>query len=298
MIKVETIKKLLECAILSGLVKNKKNHVSVFIIADAESGKSEMIKIMSGYPNTYYTNDLSFKPFLDDILPNVVSEKITHILIPDYINILEHRRASESLTPVLNSFMAEGIKDLKYYGVNKVFPIEVKGGIITGITKQYFDRRIAKWRGIGFLSRMIPVTFRYSETTQQEIHEYIKKGGNLQKEYIKKKELFEKHNIRPNSINVEIPEDIAEKIHFYALGLRDQNKFYVVQRRRNESWGEWTYRIQNYGFRLHEQLRTLAQGICLYNKLEDDKKEFVVDEEDIKTLLELTKFTNFNFTEI
>jgi len=291
MINVEDIKKLLECAILTGYVKDDIS-VSIFMIAKPETGKSELIKTMRDYPNTYYTNELSFKGCIDYILPEVENNRVTHILIPDFINIISHRRASETLIPLLGSLMAEGVKDLKFFGSKKEYPKPIYAGLITGITKEEFDKRIIYWRNIGFLTRTIVITFAYSESTRIKIHEFIRKGNGILREMISKD--FSEY--RQKSLVVEIPEEIALNIEMLAITLTNNNSFYVLNTRDDSGYMKnFQLNLKNYGFRLHNLLRSLIKGICLYNS---NGKRRVVDKEDYDTLIQFVKFINFNFTEI
>jgi len=289
MIKISELKEMLECSILTGIIKNKHNNTSLFFIAKPESGKSEVISLSRDYESVIYTNDLSFAGLIKNIIPQIQNDRLSHIAIPDFINVLSHRRASETLTPVLNSLMAEGVKDLKFYGVENTYPYPIKAGFVTGITKEMFDTRIQTWKNIGFLTRMIVVTYSYSETTRLQIHNYIKDGDSFERDKTQAS-LYEK--FRLNSIDVTIPSEIAVQVQILATALTNQNAIYTMQGRTGRAW---KMDLKGYGFRLHHQLRTLIQGICLYN---GKGVRFEVDETDFNKLQSFTKFMNFNFTEL
>jgi len=296
MINIDKIKKLCECAVLTGYIKNKERTISLLLIADAESGKSELIELMSQYPKTYYTNDISYKGLVEDIIPKFEVYQIGHLLIPDFINPLSHRRASESLIPALNSLLAEGTKDLKFYGSSKVYSWKVKGGLITGITRQLFDKKIITWRDNGFLSRIIPISFKYSEVTKNKIHRSI-----MNNEYIIPEKITKNFKgLEINSFNVKIPERISEKIEILSEGILSLNKRYsLIRNLENGAFQRYNLELSNYGFRLHKQLRTFIQGIALYNfKNPTPKQKIIVSEKDFKDLQELTKFMNFEFTKV
>jgi len=295
MIKIEELKKIIECAILTAYVKNKDRNVNIFLIADAESGKSELLEMFKSYPNILYTNDLSFKPFVDEILPLVERGDKSHIMIPDFINVLGHKKSVDALIPLLNSYLAEGVKDLKYYGVSKTFSTAIKGGILTGITKHIFDKQIVTWRNNGFLSRVIPITFQYSRITEQQIHKSIIEG-----EYYNPTNKIKNMSVfKLNSFNVEIPNLISDKILLLVEQLTNRNKFYTMTSFDNGNFKKYKLELNKYGFRLHKQLRALIQGICIYNtkSIKSDKK-FIVSEEDFKDLVFMIKFMNFDFEEI
>lgn len=292
MIGLNNIQKLLESAVLTGFVKNKYRSTSLLLIGEAESGKSELIELISEYPQTIYTSDLSSKPFIDNIMPKFDRGEVSHILIPDFITPLSHRRASKSLISILNNFLAEGLKEVKFYGSVTEFNNKVSGSLITGVTKRIFENRIKSFRDNGFLSRILPVSYKYSELTQEKIHEYIKNEKYL--EPLSLNSDFK--NFKLNSFNVKIPENIADKVKLIAQHIVDINKTYSVSRSNKKKYNK---KINNYGFRLHKQLRALIKGIALYN-LDDPNPNntIIVTEKDFRDLKELKKFINYNFTKI
>ena len=287
----------MECTILSGYVNPtaQDKTVSLLLIANAESGKSELIKLLQDYLNTYYTNDLSFKGLIDEILPKIERDEITHILIPDFINVLSHRRASETLIPIMNSIMENELKDLKFYGSSRSFSKPIRAGIITGITKPLFESRIKAWQNNGFLSRILPLTFDYSPLTIKEINDHIQRGDYNKSERIEKN--FEMY--KPLSFSVEIPEDIGKRLNLLAETLKERNETYTMSRSYMSKGRDYKIHLQKYGFRLHKQLRSLIKGVCLYNcTIQPEQFTYTVTEKDFDDLMEFTKYMNFGFKEI
>lgn len=294
MIKIKDLQKLIESSILTGYLKNERK-TNFLIIAESESGKSELIKVGGQYKNAFITNKLSYKPLVDKILPRVENKEISHILIPDFISILGSKRASDNLIPALNNFMEEGIENLSFYGSERNFKNPIKGGILTAITKKEFEKHIIKWRDTGFLSRFLTITYCYSDSTVTQIHKFIEKNKHIDE--LKKHKNME--NIDLNSISVDIPSEISERINIIADQLVRNNKNYIFQKKRGESWQNWEVKINNYGFRLHKQLRALIKGICLFNsELKKNKTNYKVTTKDFEDLNGLTKFLNFSYTEI
>jgi len=296
MINLEEIQKLVECAVLTGFVKNKDKGVNLLLIADAESGKSEIIQLLKEMPQVHYTSDLSTKPLIDELMPKFEREEISHLLIPDFITPLSHKKSAETLISILNNLLAEGLKDVKFYGVSRVFSKVVVGHLITGVTKEIFERKIINFRDNGFLSRVLPVTYSYSATTKIKIHNFIESGKYLEPLILKSN--FSEFKL--NSFNVEIPKSIAEKINLISQHLTDKNKSYSLPRfDDNGNFKSWNVNLSKYGFRLHKQLRVLVQGIALYNqKNPNPNKNVKVTEKDFEELQELTKYLNFEFTKI
>lgn len=292
-LNMDNIKKLLHSVIFTHYVKNVDKNISLVFIANPESTKTQLIKLMAQYKTCYYANDISFKIFIDDFLPLVEKGEKQFILIPDFINIVSHRRSFESFLPALNSFMEEGMKDIKYYGVEKSFSHMVKGGLITAVTKEVFERRIVTFKNIGFITRTIPITYKYSIHTIKKIHESIEHEEYLDK-YIEK---LDSDFIRKKKYDVKIPSEISAKINHICeiINLKFQSytlKYFNEEERRMV---EYKLQMNSYGFRLHKQLRTLIKGICLYNS---KLTRFIVNENDYQDLEMFSRYMNFDFNEI
>lgn len=295
MINIQDILKLGECAVLTSFIKNREKNVNLFYIAEAESGKSEIIFALSHYPQTLYTNDLSTKPFLDEILPQFERDEIGNILIPDFITPLSHRRSAETLIPILNGFLAEGIKDIKFYGLNRVFSKHITGSLITGVTKDIFNSKIKSFRDNGFLSRILPVTYCYSRATQNKIHRFIREGKALEKVKLKK----ENFDFKLNSFTVVIPDKLTEKVELLAKNIVLLNQAYVFSENFNGNDKQQKIELSKYGFRMHKQLRALLQGIALYNNENlNPEKKVIVTQKDYEDLDHLSGFLNFEFSTI
>jgi len=283
--KVNDIIKLFEVFVLTAYIKFEKP-VSALLIANAESGKSEIIKILKGYSKTIFINDLSFKPLTETLFPMIERGDVKHILIPDFINVSQHKKSAQNVIPILNSLMEEGVTQLSYYGSEKKFKEPINCGLITGITKRYFDRQIIFWRQVGFLTRMITVTFNYSASSIIEINNSIRMEKQREKHEVKLKKI-------KNPVNITIPQDISIQIQQMSETLCLANSSYLSLHE-DSSRGK-RINLKTYGFRFHKILRTLVKAICLY---EDEGKRKEVNQKDVSILIQLLRFVNFNFTEV
>lgn len=290
---MDSVKKLLSCSIFTYFVKNIDKNISLILVANPESTKTQLIKMIAQYNMCYYANDISFKLFIDDFLPLVERNEKHFLLIPDFINIVSHRRSFESFLPALNMFLEEGMKDIKYYGVEKQFSHSVKGSLITAVTKDIFERRIITFKNIGFLTRVIPITYKYSFETIKQIHKSIEREQYLDK-YIEK---LNSNFLRKNKYVVKIPDDVSDKISHLSeiINLKFQHYTLKYFNEEEKRMVEFKLEFNNYGFRLHKQLRTLAKGICLFNS---KLKRFAVNENDFNDLEIFSKYMNFDFNEI
>lgn len=261
LIYLDEIIELTRLCILSGKVKNKENPVSAILIGGSETGKSEMINIFRDLDNTMIANDLSGRMIIDHIAPKVLNEGKTHILIPDFIKVLSHgKKVTQNCITMLNIATQEGLDNIVFYGLQKQFPKIVKFGVITAVTKEAYYVRKRYWEKIGFISRLMPISYEYSEATKRRIHEHIARGSP--------KHIIELSKKRPRKI--EIPEIYANQIKAVSVA---KSPFST-------------------GFRLHKQLRVIAQTNALLN----DRN--VVNKEDIDKLLDYTKYIGTVFYEI
>jgi len=258
---LDEIIELTRLCILSGKVRNKENPVSAILIGTSETGKSEIINIFRDLDNTIIANDLSGRMVVDYLAPKILNEGKTHVLIPDFIKVLSHgKKVTQNCITMLNIATQEGLDNIVFYGLQKEFPKPVKFGVITAVTQEAYKVRKKYWEKIGFISRLMPISFTYSEATKRRIHEHIAKGSP--KHYI------ELTKGKPRKI--EIPKQYAEQIKVTSIA---KSPFST-------------------GFRLHKQLRLLAQTNALLN----DRN--TVNKEDIDKLLDYAKYIGTIFYEI
>src|SRR2546430_8207419 len=176
LMRVDDLIKLVNLALLTGRLKNGKP-VSMLLIADTETGKTQVLETFMNLRPVIWANDLSAHVIVDEVAPLVEQGKKTHVLIPDLLKVLGHQKVvTRNTITMLNSIMEEGLKNVMFYGTRKEFARPVKCGIIAAITKAGYTARVKYWESIGFVGRCIPVSFSYSEETKKTIHDHIRKG--------------------------------------------------------------------------------------------------------------------------
>jgi hypothetical protein len=259
LIQVDDLIKLVNLALLTGRVKNAKP-VSMLLVADTETGKTQILEVFMKLEPVIWANDLSAHVIVDEVAPEVEKGK-THILIPDLLKVLAHQKVvAKNTMTMLNSIMEEGLKNVMFYGTRREFREPVRCGAIAAITRDGYSAREKHWKNIGFVGRCIPVSFSYSEKTKLKIHEHIKRG-------------FPSRTIRiieGKASKIEIPAKIAEKVQDLAIARTPFST----------------------GFRLHKQLRALVQAHALFCGRSKVKKE------DFEEIRRLSKFMNLDFHQI
>jgi hypothetical protein len=259
LIDVDDLIKLVNLVLLTGRVKNARP-VSMLLIGDTETGKTQILEVFMNLKSIIWANDLSAKIIVDEIAPQVEKGK-THILIPDLLKVLSHQKVvTRNTITMLNSIMEEGLKNVMFYGTQKEFKHPVRCGVIAAITRAAFRARELYWKGIGFVGRCILVSFSYSDATKLKIHEHIREGFPAK--------MIEIVAGRPT--HVEIPAEIAGRIQDLVI----------------------TEKPFSTGFRVHKQLRALVQAHALY------RGQTKVTNEDFEEIRRLSKFMNLDFHEI
>jgi hypothetical protein len=259
LIEVDDLIKLVNLALLTGRMKNAKS-VSMLLVGDTETGKTQILEVFMNLKSIIWANDLSAKIIVDEVAP-IVEKGKTHVLIPDLLKVLSHQKVvSRNTITMLNSLMEEGLKNVMFYGTRKEFKQPVRCGVIAAITRAAFRAREQYWKGIGFVGRCILVSFSYSDATKLKIHEHIRKGFPAKMIKI----------VTGRPTRVEIPPKIAGRVQDLAAA---ETRFST-------------------GFRVHKQLRALVQAHALYR---GDAK---VRMEDFEEIRRLSKFMNLDFHQI
>jgi hypothetical protein len=259
LIRADDLTKLVHLAILTGKVKNAQR-VSMVIVGDTETGKSELLSVFMNLKSVIWANDLSGKIVVDVVAPEVEKGK-THIVIPDFLKVLSHQKVVVANTvTMLSSGMEEGIKNMMFYGMQREFKKPVKFGVITAITREAYRLRERYWKSIGFVGRCIPVSYSHSEKTQLKIHDHIKHGFPARTIVLLSR--------KPGTVEIRATE--AEEAQKIAKSTKPFST----------------------GYRFHKQIRALCQANALA------RGSPLVSRQDVEEIKHLSRFININFTPI
>lgn len=230
-IKLEPILDIIRTALWTGKLSDEKP-VSIMLIAEQESAKTEAMKYFRGTPTVRYLSDLTSRgmnPYKKDIQDG----KLKHVVLLDLVRILCHGKGvSERTIQTLASLMEEGESETSDAGGTEKWDNFPRIGAIMGITPKFFKSKRGRWRETGFLTRFVPVSFSYKEETVREIHESIANGMHLP---IPKPE-----HIPHEAYTVYCPEKFSQIIMRKAAFLGEQ--------------------MHSYGFRYHRVLRSLLKA--------------------------------------
>lgn len=184
MIKLNGLKKLVNIILHSGYIVGEKP-LSAMFIGNVGIGKSELLKEFQLCDNIVFLTDVTYMGVISLLKDN---KELNHLVIPDFLKLTMKKGSTvDNVISVLNSLIEEGLFKISLFGVQEDF----KGkqvGLITATTIGSYNQHYKKWNSIGFLSRMLEVSYDYSDSTIDEIFEYIHKG-KYSDENLKKLEL-------------------------------------------------------------------------------------------------------------
>lgn len=215
--KKEKVKKIVELIYISAFLKNEKP-LSLFLIAPPEQSKTHFI-LEKTTKFCHYSSDLSFAGLIKVLSEN---RKIKHLIIPDFLKITEKKQSTKAnLLTILNSFLEEGVFEINLGNKEKIDLKGRQGGIITATTDYSFHQNKKNWGGIGFISRFLVVSYKYSNETLEEILDII----NSEKNTKAKKPL----NLSYKLTDVQSSKKINKMLNTLNDGsLRRQKQFIVL----------------------------------------------------------------------
>lgn len=231
LIKLEPIIEILRAAIWTGKLSDEKP-VSIMLIAEQESAKTEALKFFRGTSTIDYMSDVTSRG-LSTKKEAIERGKLKHIVLLDLVRILAHGRGvSERTIQTLASLMEEGESETADGGGKSTWEGFPRIGTLMGITTPFFKAKRGKWRQTGFLTRFVPVSFTYKDTTVDEIHRSIANGKPTPKPH--------PENLPPNDFQIFCSAEMSNILSMRAKSLG--------------------VAMKSYGFRYHRILRALAKA--------------------------------------
>jgi hypothetical protein len=180
--KIEAIKKIIKLVYTSSFLKNEKP-LSLLLIAPPEQSKTHFLV---GYESKYshVSTDLSFMGLVKLLQEN---KNLKQIVIPDFTKITGKKQSTKNnLLTLLNSYLEEGLHTINLGNSEKIDFKGRTGGILTATTRYSFNQNKKSWAGIGFESRFIVVSWKYSDETIEELLNLIACEENTKNQSPKK----------------------------------------------------------------------------------------------------------------
>jgi hypothetical protein len=248
--------------LLSAYVNNVPKPNSLLIIAKPESGKTEVLKKFIANKNVAYLSDLTAFGIERDYLSKIESGEIRHIIIPDLLKPVSRKESTvKTFITMMNSLIEEGVASVSTYATHRITSEHVKCGIVTAITSDKFKDQRHNWRRLGFLSRVVPFSYRYNMETVKKVFDSI-----LGLRYLKERDI--ELRIPEEDRKITLPRKYAQAILPSTATIAEAQK--------------------TYGFRLQKQFQALLQASAL------EKGRTSVNSRDVDRVLHLMNWVNFD----
>lgn len=262
LINVGSLRKMIECALISPYVKDEKP-LSLLIVAKPESGKTSVMKLYRQNKGVIYVSDCTAYGITRDILPNMTSGEVKTLIIPDLLTPLsKSTKTRQSFVAFLNNLIEEGVAKITTYATT--WDKDVRANIITAVTDEALRDARHDWAKMGFLSRFIIFSYSYNTSTVVEIlNHYSEHGLNLEKVECPLPE---------EEVDIGLPREVADKLNPIAMRIGEQFKLY--------------------GLRAKINFRCLLKCLAYRNKAR------TVTDLEFKEFLELADFMNLNLNPI
>jgi len=254
------IEEILARVFASGYVTNAYP-ISAIIVAGIGAGKTMILKRYMKSKGIAFISDVTAYGIVNTLYKDIREKKIKHIIIPDLTTPLAKQQSTRNtFIAFMNSLIEEGVFKISTYAIT--IEEEIKCGLVTSIPREDFmsGYRKESWFKIGFMSRMIPISYSYSQ------NDIIKITEKLYKKLVEK----EVEELKLKERSVSIDENLAIQLVPYSMQLASSLKHV-------------------YPFRQQKQLIILAMSNALYN--DRDK----VTQEDIDWVKNAMKYINLDY---
>jgi hypothetical protein len=225
--KTKPIVEILKRVVASGFVKNAYP-ISAILIAPVGAGKTTTLKKISFNKNILALSDVT--PYgLAKLLPEIRAKNVKHIIIFDLVEPMSRNRTVvNSLIGFLNSLIEEGIFRIQTGFIEIREPIKL--GLITATTKKEMMDKRRGWLGIGFISRMLPISFDYTPVDVIQILEDLANQNIKEVKYeeLKVKEKTIKENSSINKLLIPYAQAIDEGLSEKPIPFRRLNQLKIL----------------------------------------------------------------------
>jgi hypothetical protein len=238
-----------------------------------ESGKTELMMKYKDNPGVKYLTDATAFSIWRDMSAEIEAGEVKHIMFPDLLTpFAKSKDTVNSFIMFLANLCEEGLSEihagfLQEGGIKLTAPTPV--GLIGGIPRDELLDQRHKWARAGFMSRMLPMSYSYSQIIIDQIKQAI-----IQRQYI--------HNLPiklafPTSkVKVALPLNIATDILVLENTLRQSRPL------------DYTY-----GFRLLKQLQRLVMGYALAQG-----RDYVLPTDFLNMRDRLFRYINLDYNEL
>lgn len=176
----KNLSKFMQLVIETGRIKNEKQ-ASALILGRAGSGKSQhFLKPLESLDFVFYTIDIT-PSLLRDFFNQVDDRKKKILVIEDFTALTGlGSKTREALLHLLKSGTDEGFKRIDHMGYQweSRSKERIQFGLVTSVTTGTYREFAISWKKTGFLRRLLPFSFKLSNSTKEVIQKEIMGGIN------------------------------------------------------------------------------------------------------------------------
>ena len=265
MLYLKAIQSVVEKSLWTGWLQKEKP-ISVLIVANPESFKTELLKKYRMNDGVVYMTDVTAYGLTKSIIPMAeMGKKVNHLIIPDLLNPLSKQlTTARAFIQFMNAIIEEGAVQVQTYAMQ--FKQEIQCGLITAITPSALARRRKYWNDIGFLSRLVPLSYSYETGISEDILKSIIKSDYQNEE---------------DTITIQFPKEkmpVEDSPELYEQFLVYTHKFSEANK--------------TYGFRYQKQLQVLAKANAL------SEKRYKVEQRDADWVKSVAEYINLEYNVI
>ena len=205
MVSLDDIELLISLVLFSAYLEGEKP-LSAMIVSKVESGKSKLLERFSDTPGTVWVTDATAWGIAKHYGPDLKTGRIKHLLFPEFsIPIGRKFETVQMLDNFLCGLIEEGIGEIVSFRYKARARAPYGCGVIICISNQDFKDKEKHWFRIGLMSRLLPISYDYSDTTRSQIMDYIKERAY-------QKETKITLNLPSSSVKVDLPRRIADRL--------------------------------------------------------------------------------------
>lgn len=153
----------------TAFLKSYQKPISLLLIGKPGIGKSRLLYPLSQFSFVSYVNDIT-PYYLVKFLEQVKNGEKRILVINDFTSASAHGKATQkTLNAILRGMTEEGITDLSDYKLEFKSDRPARASLITSITSSSYQEFAQSWKKTGFLSRLLPFSFKHSIDTKTRI---------------------------------------------------------------------------------------------------------------------------------
>jgi len=176
MIGTQLVEELVQSVAVSHLVKGY-SRVSLLLLAAPESGKTTIAR-SANCKHVIPVALLSGRSIMKEAIDNPAAEVL---LFNDLSAVRALSQSATALAIVILNHYVQGEKGKVGFAGKEIADIDRPLGIIGCMPFKIFNDHRAKWREMGFVSRMIPFAYEYGDELIAEIKDAIDEGTQIQR---------------------------------------------------------------------------------------------------------------------